>query len=218
VAAIDFELDQGENLVISANILKVPAFERLWVADKTENHQEARLDLKWVKLACEEEGPYSNYFGTERVIAVNRAVYGTGSPVIAKKRMELRDFAATVFVENNETLEGRSLEFLKRRIYVIQSVLKEKELSLDKLKGDDAALKKYLDDSENLSNQLLKLTKQTNDILAEIKKQGGRTKVKNQANAITTPNEAGMLSKDKIKSRRALSTIYAGGQEEQQQI
>lgn len=213
MAAISFDLDEKGELVLKPEVLLEAAFQRLYDADPSPEHGQAMMDFKFIKLMYEEEGMYQEYFGTEKLVAVNTNVYGVGSPKIDKKRLELRDHAGEVFLRNNETLEGRSLALIKRRVYIIQQVLAEKDLDLGQLKGNDAEsekrLQKYLMDSDNLSGQLLKLTKSTNEILEQIKKQGGRTKVKNQAGAATSPNESGVFGKSNIMSRRKLRDDYS---------
>jgi hypothetical protein len=207
--SISFKIEGGDpitgvggQLVLSEDVLMYEAFRELYEADMTANKVIAFQDLKYVKFMGEEEGAFSHLDGHEKNLGITQECYGMPNPRLSKDRLELRNYALSVFKGYEMTEEGQVLEMINSRIHLIRKVLLAQEKKMEDLKTDKD-LNDYMNSTQQQTTALLRLTQEKNKIYDAIAKQGGRKEVKNKGGASTSANERGDFNLKAIQQRRA---------------
>lgn len=193
---------ENDLLVFTPEILMHQAYAQVYHYDDDKFHQNALRDLLWVQFMNEEEGPYSEYDAIEKVSAINMQVYGVPTFQPESTRWHLRDVAAELFREMNHTIEGQLITTLNEQIMQITRIIKSAGKDISKMSDDD--VDNYLNRVNAQSDRVNKFIDNKTKMELSIQKRGGKTKPKNQGNAITTPNEARMMDRDKIIARMKL--------------
>lgn len=193
---------ENDLLVFTPEILMHQAYAQVYHYDTDKYHQNALRDLLWVQFMFEEEGNYSEYDSLEKISAVNMQVYGLPTFQPDSTRWQLRDVAGELFRENNDTIEGQLIQVLNAQIMQLTRIIKQAGKDISHMADDD--VNQYLERVNVQTTNINKFIESKTKIELSIQKRGGKTKPKNVGGAITTPNEAGAMSRDNIRKRMEL--------------
>jgi hypothetical protein len=179
--------------------LAISAFAELFNYDKTKGKAQGLQDLSYVYFVADEESPFANTDLADRDRVVRRSVYRDETYQFEPVRQRLVTDAVAYYKFLNDTVEGRIMASLDKRIDSVQSFLDE-DIEIK----DAAMLKQQVDLMTMVTNMLNEKSK-----LKEVIAKSGKTKIRNKAGAESSPREKGLLNLQRIREQRAATAEKA---------